>query len=186
MIIFQMRSHICYFRWNVILIFGIISFFCIRFKSPVFVSILNSFFILYSLGSGVIIIGLACDILSLPFLLLRIQKRAIKSISMNRSRSRTRSNRRSNRSRGRSRSKNRSRSSRYRDDRNNDKDELKYKYGRIKEIQRDYSDENYYSRSHHSKNHRRKKIEYRNNSRSISRSDSSETIKLDRRSIEKY
>ena len=104
----------------------------------------------------------------------------------NRSRSRTRSNRRSNRSRGRSRSKNRSRSSRYRDDRNNDKDELKYKYGRIKEIQRDYSNENYYSRSHHSKNYRRKKIEYRNNSRSVSRSDSSETVKLDRRSIEKY
>ena len=111
-----------------------------------------------------------------------------------RSRSRTRSNRRSNRSRGRSRSKNRSRSSRYRDDRNNldyrkdsnDKDELKYKYGRIKEIKRDYSNENYYSRSHHSKDHRRKKIEYRNNSRSISRSDSSETVKLDRRSIEKY
>lgn len=141
MIIFQMRSHICYFRWNVILIFGIISFFCIRFKSPVFVSILNSFFILYSLGSGVIIIGLACDILSLPFLLLRIQKRAIKSISMNRSRSRTRSNRRSNRIRGRTRSKNRnqSRSSKYREnirvsDKNNldyredsDKDELYFK-----------------------------------------------------------
>ena len=141
MIIFQMRSHICYFRWNVILIFGIISFFCMRFKSPVFVSILNSFFILYSLGSGVTIIGLACDILSLPFLFLRIQKRTINSISMNRSRSRTRSNRRSNRSRGRTRSKNRSqsRSSKYREnirvsDKNNldyrediDKDELYFK-----------------------------------------------------------
>ena len=114
----------------------------------------------------------------------------------NRSRSRTRSNRRSNWSmnRSRERSKNRSRSSRYRDDRNNldyrkdsnDKDEIKYKYGRIKEIKRDYSNENYYSRTHHSKIHKRKKLEYRNNSRSLSRSDSSETVKLERRSIEKY
>ena len=72
----------------------------------------------------------------------------------------------------------------YRKD-SNDKDELKYKYGRIKEMKRDYSNENYYNRSHHSKNHKRKKIEYRN-SRSISRSDSSETVKLERRSIEKF